>query len=338
MIRALFRTNGDHQTGLGHIRRCLTLAQALRRDGVASDFLVDGSTALLNLVQAQGFEALQRTAKEDVAETTALCRDRGCRILVADSYALAPDYFRNVAAAGVQLTALDDLADRELPVRVVVNGTAGAEQLPYRGLPDTLYLLGPRYMLLRSEFSEDPQRTIVTSAHRILVTLGGSDPYNLTVRLVEWISTTLPGVEVDVVIGPLFANVPDIQAVAQKYPARLHLDPPDIRTLMLQSDVAVSAGGQSTYELAATGTPTLAIRTAANQAFNLTGLAAAGCLRLVGEAGAPDLRAALENQLVALVADPGRRLDMSRRGRALVDGLGAERVSRQLLEDLQVLA
>jgi len=108
--------------------------------------------------------------------------------------------------------------------------------------------------------------------------------------------------------------------------------------LMLNADLAVSGGGQTTYELAATGTPAIGIRLAAGQALNLRGLSAAGCLR---EAGAPDevgFEARLVSRLSELADDRSVREEMSRRGRALVDGRGAERVTDAIVRLSGVLA
>jgi spore coat polysaccharide biosynthesis predicted glycosyltransferase SpsG len=111
----------------------------------------------------------------------------------------------------------------------------------------------------------------------------------------------------------------------------IHRDPPDVRGLMLGADVALCAGGQTTYELAATGTPAIAVQVAANQAGNLRGLEAAGALVWAGSVEDADLGDRVMAALAALAGDGARRAAMSRAGRALVDGKGIERVAEALL-------
>jgi spore coat polysaccharide biosynthesis predicted glycosyltransferase SpsG len=104
---------------------------------------------------------------------------------------------------------------------------------------------------------------------------------------------------------------------------------------MLGADVAISGGGQTLYELAATGTPAVAIRLADNQTLNLRNLQAAGMLLWAGDAGDADLETMVTSALMVLAENRGRRTEMSRRGRALVDGRGAARVAAAVLDEVR---
>jgi spore coat polysaccharide biosynthesis predicted glycosyltransferase SpsG len=100
---------------------------------------------------------------------------------------------------------------------------------------------------------------------------------------------------------------------------------------MLAADLALCGGGQTTYELAATGTPAIAVRTAENQTVNLNGLSAAGSLIWAGNANDADLESKVTCELATLAGDAVRRAAMSRQGRMLVDGQGAARVTKSIL-------
>lgn len=339
-LRVIFRTGGGAHSGMGHVRRCLALAGALRGLGSESLFLMDGDPVVLEEVAAAGFQAVRIRAEHDLADTIEQCRVHKAGAVVADSYAFDTLYFRGLAETNCLVVALDDLADRELPVSLVVNGTAGADRLRYRGAPHTRYLLGPRYIPLRCEFAEPPARAFAAGVRRVLITAGGSDPHELTPRLMRWTTRVLGSVNQDVVIGPLFGRADPVRAEARAAagPIQLHENPQDLRRLMLAADLAVCGGGQTTYELAATGTPTVAIRLAENQTFNLKGLSEAGALVWAGDAGDADLESKVTRALAGLAGGPGRRAEMSRRGRALVDGQGALRVGRVIVELSGVMA
>lgn len=332
-VRVAFRTDGGRRIGFGHVRRCLSLAQALESLGSKCLFLLDGDPEICELVSVAGFQAIRVIPEHDLVDTISKCRDFCADVIVVDSYTLPTSYLRSLSEAVSTVVALDDLADRELPVRYVVNGSAKAEPLEYQRNPQTSYLIGPQYVLLRSEFATAPPRTSVTQVKRVLITLGGSDPNNLTLRVMQWVARALGSIKLDVVVGPLFGNREAIhdEASMSEGSIVLHHNPSNMRDLMLAADLVLCGGGQTIYELAAVGTPSIAIRTAENVTGNLQGLSAVGTLVWVGDADDIDLETKVIDEVRALSNDVGRREEMSRLGRKVVDGQGAIRVARVLL-------
>jgi spore coat polysaccharide biosynthesis predicted glycosyltransferase SpsG len=190
-------------------------------------------------------------------------------------------------------------------------------------------------VLLRDEFSQEPWRIIRERVERVFVTTGGGDPFNLSPRLIRLVHDVLSEAVIDVIVGPYFTRetIVELERIALEDPRIvLHRDPSDIRSIMLGCDIAVTGGGQTTYELAATGTPTVAIRLADNQIGNLQGLAAQGTLLWAGDAGEPNLQDKVRQAMVEVAKSPEVRERMSRSGRRLVDGRGAIRVAEQILQ------
>ncbi len=328
----LFRTTGGRQTGLGHIRRCISLAEALRDLGIESSFLLDGDGVAASVGQA-GFPVVDISPESDPDETIRRIRGSGARAVVVDSYRSTAAYFRSLSETGALTVAIDDLADRELPVDAVVNGSVGAEELSYRVPHGSHLLLGTSYVLLRKEFAAEPVRRAPPEGRRVLVSVGGSDPYRLTPRLVRWVLEAVGAARAEVVLGPLFGESGELESYARHDPkaVRLHWAPEGMRDLMLACDVAVCGGGQTAYELAATATPAVAVRTAENQTSNLLGLAAAGTLIWVGDAWGSGLEETVRGAVLGLMGNRVRRAEMGRRGRSLVDGQGARRVASTIL-------
>jgi UDP-2,4-diacetamido-2,4,6-trideoxy-beta-L-altropyranose hydrolase len=332
--RVAIRADAGPDIGLGHARRCLTLAGALREHGVESLFVLAGDRAAREWLEASDFEVVPVEPARGLAGAFEHPRVRQARVVVVDSPSLGVDGLTSLTDAGLRVVVIDDLAGHALPVDLVVNAAAGAERLPYRGAPRTRFLLGPSYALLRPQFGQAGARSVPDRARRILVTVGGGDPGDLTSRLVEWAARALGEVEQDVVVGPFSGRSAALRSAVEAAGGRvaLHEDPKDIAGLMLAADLALCGGGQTTYELAATGTPALAIRLAENQTLNLTSLAEAGTLDWVGDVGDADLEATIGRALAGLADDPTRRARMSRQGRALVDGRGAGRVARAVAD------
>jgi len=327
----IFYTAADKCAGYGHFRRCLSLAEALRQLKVASIFLLEGDPAAAHEAASIGIEALTIHSKEKSARTTDLIRKRKPLAVILDSYTLDPAYLIELKQKDMFVVVIDDLADRKLPVDLVINGSIDAAKLAYHAEKTTRFLLGPQYILLRSEFAEEPKRMIALHVRRVLVTVGGGDPNRLTARLVRWAAGAIYDASFDVVIGPLF-DKPDVPSADLKLAAAVHSNPQNIHNIMLDADLALCGGGQTTYELAATGTPAVAVRLADNQTQNLAGLNAAGALVWAGDVHDADLEGKTKRALAALASDPARRTALSQRGRALVDGQGSPRVARAILD------
>ena len=319
-MKVAFRTSAGSEIGLGHLRRCMTLADVLRQRGADSVFLIDGDPLAARVAEAAGFPA-QHVANDGLPADAA--------IVVVDSYRVGAQHLRELARTGARLVVVDDLADRALDAAdVVVNAALGADTL-YSSNGHTRYLLGPTYALLRSEFASEPPQTISRRIGRVLITAGGSDPRGLTPRLAHWAGEVLSGACLEIVLGP-FSDVSLDQDLPRDRVV-LHRDPSSMRELMVEADVALCAGGQTLYEVAACATPAIAIQVAENQARNIGGLEAEGTLLAAGRADEPDLERRVKEALIRLDTDPELRARMGSRARRLVDGQGAGRVAQEIL-------
>jgi spore coat polysaccharide biosynthesis predicted glycosyltransferase SpsG len=184
-------------------------------------------------------------------------------------------------------------------------------------------LLGTHFTLLRPQFRAVPKREVRARVERILVTLGGADVLDQTTEIVTGLVRAIPDARIHVVIGPFFRRR-DAGVTADNIV--LHHAPSDLAPLMRDADLAITAGGQTTYELAAYGVPSVALCTAANQRGNLGALVRGGSLVHADSTGA-----AVELARV-LAGDLARRVQLAAAGQRLVDGLGAERVAAALVD------
>lgn len=329
------RASGGEVIGLGHLRRCLSLAQALSRQGATVLFVTNDDQAVLGLIRDNGFEVTFVDSESDFEQTRDAIDRWRSSALVVDSYDISADYLTRMREHVGLLIAVDDVADRRLPVDMVINGAAYAPELAYEVLPHTVLLLGAAYVILREEFAQEPVDKNIGPAKRILITIGGSDPTGLSQRLLGWILEEAEDVNLDIVAGPFFKNTGALFEAAAQRPehVQVHSNPTYMRSLMLAADLAITSGGQTTYELAATGTPAVAIATAEHQRENLDTLVKAGCLSFAAGFDDADLKAKLLAKFRELTGDPEKRYQMSKRGRALVDGRGAERLARVITEE-----
>jgi spore coat polysaccharide biosynthesis predicted glycosyltransferase SpsG len=329
----VFLTEGGPDIGLGHVSRCLSLARAA--EGGRVSFLVSGDDQVAALLDGFPGEAVSSPWPVDPEGARQTVRRLAPDVIVVDSYAASSEFLATLRAVA-PVVAVDDLADRALPVDVVVNGGAGAERLPYERRPGTRFLLGPRYALLDPSYAEAPARAAARRVSRVLVCLGGGRHVDGVLAALEAVDRALADCVVDVAAGP-FGGSSMLDGAARDARNRvlIHRDRFGLRELMRGADVAVSGAGVTLCELCATATPTVAVCMASNQRPNAAAFEEAGAALVAGEAGAPGLADAIASALGRLAADRALRAEVAARGRALVDGRGAERVARAIARPVE---
>ena len=333
----IIRADADGRVGTGHVMRCLALAQAWQDAGGVAHFVAAAlPSGLAERLAAEGM-ALHRLdvapgSREDNVQTLALANDLGATWVVEDGYHFCSDYQRTIKDAGLRLLAIDDYGHAGHYVADLVlnqNIYADAALYPSRE-PTTQLLLGTQYVLLRREFRRwrGWQRQIPDVARKVLVTLGGGDPDNVTLRVIQALQqVNIDDLEVVAVVGPSNPHLQTLQSVVEASSIGIHLQQnvTDMSDLMAWSDVAIAAGGSTCWELAFMGVPAVLLILADNQIAVATGLnSAEAALNLGGYAllEASDISRPLEE----LLASPEKRRAMSHSGQELVDGNGATRV------------
>lgn len=338
----LLRADADSSQGTGHVMRCLALAQEWQAHGGRAIFISRcHSAALRARVEASGaaWVALKEndSVEADLQITLARLSERQGTLLVLDGYHFDARQQQAMKIPRHPLLVIDDNA--HLPTYhadILLNQNLGAGQLDYHCAPDTVLLLGPSYALLRPEFQSWRRRLRCnrTVGRRVLVTMGGSDPNNFTLRVIDALARLdTPGIEARVVLGSANRHVAIVERAVAACPAHIELlhGVNDMAALMGWADFAVSAAGSTCWELVCLGLPAVVVSLAENQRRIADELDAAGVAQNLGwheSVTAARLAAALEN----LVYASFRRFSMSEKSRWLVDGRGTERVVQALIE------
>lgn len=319
--------------------RCLALAQAWQDAGGRVVFVTSADARPLEAkLKSGGAQVVlldpPRTTEDDARQTVGLAREHGASWVVADGYDFGSDYQRVVRGSGLRLLVVDDYGHAErYYADVVLNQNAYADASMYVGRePYTRLLLGTGYALLRREFWgwRGWRRAIPERARNILVTMGGADPHNVSLTVVRALQRVMsPEMAARVLVGPVNPHFESLSRAVRGDNIRLLRHADDMPSLMAWADVAVSAAGSTCWELAFMGLPGALVVLADNQRKIAESVHAAGAAVSLGrheEAGEGRVAAAL----TGLFESPAGRRQMSRRGRALVDGLGGARVAAAL--------
>lgn len=341
----LVRVDAGRDVGTGHAMRCLALAQAwIDSRGTVRFLMAETLAAVEARLQAEGVEVTRASvppgSAADAQATAELASTRKPGWVVLDGYRFGAGFQERLAKEGCRVLAIDDYGHaRRYPADLVLNQNLSARSEAYADRAEhTRLLLGPRYILLQRNFRKQTPRADrgKTPARHILVTVGGIDPGNGTLRILEALGNVpREGFEVRAVVGAGNPNGSGLDAAAKTSKGRIRLerDPPDMAALMAWADVAIAAAGTTAWELAYMGVPALLFSTADNQRPVAASLAAAGAARDLG--GLEDLQvdrvAAAVQSLLESPADLGR---MSARAREVVDGQGVSRVVTELKASL----
>ena len=338
----IIRADASRQIGIGHIMRCLAIAQAWQDNGGEVTFLSYCESDPLRhsiISEGFGFVSIERliSAQDDLEKLIDLLQDvqrsAGAPALVLDGYRFSPDYLKSIRKSGFRLLVIDDYNHQQCyHADILLNQNLGAENYQYEHDSDTQLLLGSKYALLRREFLEpkEQKREIPRVARRILATLGGADPDNVMLKVVQALKLVyLEDLSVRIVAGPAFPNSKKLEKEIQcnsNSAATFEIARNcNMCDLMIWADLAVSAGGSTCWELAFMGVPNVILIMAENQeeiGKSLHNQGAAINLGWENSLTVPDIAIAIKD----LCHDFEQRKEISRKGQALIDGKGVQRV------------
>jgi UDP-2,4-diacetamido-2,4,6-trideoxy-beta-L-altropyranose hydrolase len=346
--RVVVRANASARIGLGHLRRCAALGRRLDTAGVDVHFLTK-TEDLDPAVEVGGFagacvmleSALQGAA--DAAYTAEYCRSVGADRLIVDHYQVDEAYQRVLLDSGIRWLQFDGAASMPLWADWVVSMSPAANGERYRVLlrrPGTRLLLGPRYAILRDEFLQwHEARPVNPQAHRLLFTFGGGDDRGACLACLEALRKTNV-FEITILSSSYNPQLSSIRSWLEQHAdlrGRLLLDDTDVARRMTEADIAVTAGGTTTFEMAMLGLPALIVQIADNQRINAQAWERAGVAVDLGPLEQLDTDR-LRNELVNLAGDAGLRERMATLGREYVDGHGVERIIEELYPDVEMVS
>jgi UDP-2,4-diacetamido-2,4,6-trideoxy-beta-L-altropyranose hydrolase len=357
-MNVVFRVDASNAMGTGHVMRCRTLATALRRRGARVQFITRAHDGHLgDMLAREGFAVtllprpesapgargredyaawLGVSPQDDAGQTIAALDHAQNDWLIVDHYGLDQSWEERLRPHARKLMVIDDLANRPhasdvlLDQNYAVDGPARYQ--PWVQVPCCL-LLGPRYALLRPEYAQYRETMVPRSGEikRVLVYLGGADNADNTGKVLAALSEpSLAHLEVEVVIGPNFIHKQSVTVQAAVRPhTRIHGHLPHLAGLMAQADLAIGAGGATTWERLCMGLPSLVLSIADNQLPACEALASSGLIEYLGRAG--DLDApAIEAAVLASLAASGALRTLAMDHQSLVDGMGVERIAETL--------
>lgn len=334
--KSIFRVDGSSKIGGGHLVRCLTLADALAREGWSVVFAC-GAGALEAVPQlGRSKFAVHILDDDDRLRPQALLRTwpTGPDLLVVDHYGLDAEYERHCRAWAKRILVIDDLADRPHDADVLVDQTAGRSPGDYRRLlpSGAVVLAGSAFALVRPEFAQRREDALKRqeaghALSRIHVSFGFGDPGTGAALALDGILGSRLDVDVDVVLasGAAQRRMVEERIALRPDRFRLHVDVADMAGLLAEADLAIGGGGTTAWERCCLGLPTVLVAIADNQLQVCEALRQAGAAVALGALADVDA-GMMAAALIRLAHDPAERSAMARKAAVLCDGLGTRRV------------
>jgi UDP-2,4-diacetamido-2,4,6-trideoxy-beta-L-altropyranose hydrolase len=364
-LAIVIRADASVQIGSGHVMRCLTLADELRLRGATILFVCrDFEGNLYHHITAKGYECalLPRPTKpytipndeyaawmgvprgEDAEATATVCADfavrcgRGGMIdwVIADHYAIDTRWEQHIRLFSQRVMVIDDIANRPHDCDILLDQNLYDNPAQrYDGLvpKHCRLLLGPNYALLRPEFRE--ARALMGERlvrggdiRRIMIFFGGSDPSNETAKAVEALQMLgRDDIDVDVIVGISNPHREEIEHMCAKIPHfHFHYQISNMADFMVRADLALGAGGSTTWERCCLGLPTIAVIIAENQAEMTEAGAQHGIQWSAGHSHTVTA-SKLGNLLHSVLSNADWYHIASETAHILVDGFGVERVA-----------
>lgn len=323
-------TEGGRVSGFGHVARCSALYDAFCAKGARPNLIINGDNSISGLLSNRKYKILNWLNDKRVLSEVAKKRDS---VVIVDSYSAGIGFYKKLSEE-VDLPAyLDDYKRFDYPRGVIINGAIGAERIGYPARKDVRYLVGAKFAPLRKEFWDAPRKLIRKRIGKVMLIFGGNDKRNIMPKMLDCIKKDRT-LEKEMVVGKASRNANYVKRLKGGM-VKFTYDPsvPHLKRIMIESDLAISAAGQTLYELAMIGVPTIAIGIADNQAMNIKGWRQAGFIEYAGMWNDAGTLKRTRKLFEKMKSDKLRK-EKSEIGRRCIDGKGSLRIAEYLLERL----
>lgn len=325
-----FRVDASADIGIGHLMRCLALSEELSKKGHSCFFVskTDNDELINKIEKNNEFFQIDSNAdlKEDAGTLIKFSNEKNINWIITDHYEIDAEYIKNIKGNDIKVLSIDDTSQIHYFSDVVLNQNIGSEKLQYSSEKNTNFLLGPKYAILRDQLLIRGNKKEVNAVRKILIMLGGTDKDDIILKILKSLKS-FDNTEFIVVIGPLNPHQDEIKKYIKDegLNARVVKSPKNMADIYLDSDIAISAGGTSCYELAYFGIPNIIIVVADNQ-LNVVSELDKQKISLYAGKKEEIKENQFENKFKDLVDNNSLRKQMSKNGKKLIDGRGKERI------------
>lgn len=362
-MNILFRTDSSFEIGTGHVMRCLTFAEKLTEKGAKCEFVCRNHkgnlikeickrnffTYELPILTSKDSSKLNQTKETvhlswlgsdwatDANETKSYVNYKFYDWIIVDHYAIDAKWEKELRKICRKIMVIDDLADRQHNCDLLLDQNLGRKKSHYKSLvPSNCQILtGPKYALLRPDFNLFREKSLARRKKPILknllITLGGIDADNITEKILKMlVNIPLPSEhQIFVIMGPNAPWIENIKSLSAKmaFNIKVKQDISNMAQIMANSDLAIGAAGSTSWERCSLGLPSIICAFADNQTFIANQLNLKGASKIFF---IDNKMKNLHNILLGIMDNQNELLKMVKNASNVTDGLGTNRVTREL--------
>lgn len=320
-------TEGGKSIGLGHLSRCMSLYEEVSKRDISIDFIINGD--ITNVGFLKDIKYVNENWMNEKYLSDYLSFDD---YVIIDSYKAETKIYETIVEHSKKALFIDDIGRITYPKGIILNPTLDSSEIDYHE-QSSIVLSGPEYIIVRQPFSGVNREKTNDEINRVLITMGGTDIRELTPLLIKCVCNHRKDIEFDIVIGSEEAIDPTNQLYYNSNVSiHTNINATQMKELMLNADLAITAAGQTIYELLATQTPFIPIKIIENQENNIRSLLKYNPKQMVLKYNDERL---MDNVLKTLkIYDSGAyRREQIQYYFAIVDGFGPSRIIDKLIED-----
>lgn len=258
MKKVIIRTDASTKIGSGHVMRCLTIGKKLKKYDIQVKFWMENLPGnLIEYVKQEGFDNILQEENSD--------------LYIIDHYDIDEKWEKSIIPFTKHIMVIDDLANRKHICELLIDQNAVPNfEKRYENLvpKDCKKLLGPKYLILRDEFIETGKKVNSRNSkvERLLIFMGGSDPTNETLKILQALSEVNFKIKyVDVVVGNSNINRKIIKDICLERGYKFHCQIDYMAQLMKEADFSIGSGGITAWERCFVGLPSSSTIVAENQ-------------------------------------------------------------------------
>ena len=331
MKKILIRVDGNHQLGMGDVSSMINLAEELKGFEI---LFVSKYIEGINKIEEFGYK-IERIAEDisyedEIRFIKELVKDLKLSVvvveLIIDNYG---DYIEEISKIS-KTVVFDFFGNLNIYSDVLINWMGLNGNYKYNFLKEGAeYYSGLDYIPLNKRIKEYNllNKRIPSETSNILITFGGSDLRNFTLRVIK-VLEKFKGINITIVIGSVYKHKEKLQKFLRNLKCEYDLkeNVSNLSEIMFNSDLAISTGGLTAFELCAVGTPFISIAAVGHQVDRLKKMDELGVCKYAGDW--EDLKDEnLYSIINELIENKKEREFMSERGKKLIDGRGTERLS-----------
>jgi len=274
----LIRADASLEIGSGHIMRCIAFGQILKEKGHTIHFITKTDNMLLleRLVKENFTVKIihkKTNIQQDAIITSRYAKELSVEWVITDGYKFNTEYQKRIKDKGLKLICIDDISKFHFVSDVVINQNINAEKnIRYSREKHTKLLLGLRYLMLRKEYREETnwKRVIKDKCRNILITMGGSDEYNITQKVIDSLQDYPEKLNINIILG--FTNEialdEGIRNENKKLTIKLFRNVENMIPQIRWCDLAICTSGSIVWEMMKLNTPMIVGYVADNQKYS----------------------------------------------------------------------